>query len=271
MLASLRATAPRAVLLAVLLAVAPWSGRALAQDSEEERTAAARALFEEGMRLVAERDVAGAADRLRRSLDVRYSPVVAYNLSSALVELGHLVEASEHLRSILRLEEAPAAVREAAEQRLASLLPRIARLTVRLEGPPDGVVVEIDGAPLDDALVGVAQPIDPGTHAVAAMRDAAEVARASVELEDGAAREVVLAIPPPPPAQPTPEEMIAASVEAAIVRAPDPGPDVGAIVLWTGVGAAAVAAIVTAVVLATAGGPEPVPGDFEPPYVRLGE
>lgn len=243
-----------------------------AQDSDEERTAAARALFEEGMQLVREGDLVAATDRLRRSLELRPSAVVAFNLSTALVELGRLVEASEHLRAIVREESAPARVREAAEARLAELLPRIGRLTVRLEGPADGVVVSVDEAPLADALIGVAQPIDPGAHVVAARRAEGEVARQEVVVDPGTSVDVALRIPPLPSVTLEPPRLEDA-VERTL-RASEPttvaGVDAGAVVLWTSLGVAAAAAITTLIVVATQSGPTPIPGDFEPGVVRVG-
>lgn len=244
-----------------------------AQDSEEERTAAARALFEEGMELVREGALDEATDRLRRSLELRASAVVAFNLSTALVERGQLVEASEHLRRIARDESAPARVREAAEAQLEAVLPRIGRLTVRLEGPSEGVEVRVDDAVLAEALIGVAQPIDPGAHTVAALRGGEEVAQGEVDVEAGGRAEVSLTIPPLPLvaaiALPTPEVEVERALRLSVAPA-ESSIDPGEVVLWTSVGVLAAAAVLATVLAVTLSGPEPIPGDFEPPFVRVG-
>ena len=84
--------------LAALLSLLPLAASA---QTDSEITAAARALFQDGMAAVERGDYPTAADRLRRSVALRDSPVVRTNLALALIELGRLVEASEHLRAAI--------------------------------------------------------------------------------------------------------------------------------------------------------------------------
>ncbi|MBI2894836.1 MAG: hypothetical protein HYY06_14875 [Deltaproteobacteria bacterium] len=154
-----------------------------AQPSEED-TAAARVLFEEGRRLASEESWSEAADRFRRALSLRASPAIRYNLAVALEHIGKLVEASEQLR--LAAREAPERdpARRPAEQLLASIGPRIGRLTVYVEADLAGAEVLLDGRPLAAALFGVATPVDPGVHVVTVRRGAAERSR-EVEISEG--------------------------------------------------------------------------------------
>lgn len=176
--------------------------RACAQRSDdapdETDTAAARALFEDGLRFSDAQDPARAADRFRRSLDLRYSVVVAYNLASTLGQIGRVVEASELLRPIIRDRSAPEQIRAAAQELLERVTPRIARLRVRIEGARERVDVMLDGEALPEALIGVPRPIDPGRHEVALVRDGESLVSRSIEIAEGSSEELSLEAPPPP-------------------------------------------------------------------------
>ncbi len=163
-----------------------------------QETAAARALFEEGVGLADQARWPEAADRFRRSLSMRPSPVVAYNLASALVHLERLVEASELLQSVSRDESAPEEARAAARALLEEVQPRLGRLTVHLDGDPTGAAVRLDDRVLPAEAVGVAIPADPGTRTVRVVRGEEVVAQADVQVAEGGAAETRIEVPPPP-------------------------------------------------------------------------
>ncbi len=251
-------------------------------------TAAARALFEEGVRLVDAGDFDQAADRFRRSDELHASPVVAYNLATSLAEIGRIVEASEVSRRVVRDAAAPQAIRAAAQSLLDRITPRIGSLTIRVVGDPEGVETRLDGATVPVALIGVARPVDPGQHVVSLARGGEETASTSVEVLPGGAAEVSLSAPPPPPIATVAP---VAPAPALPVVAADPGPVVPAAALvlapvapeehhgsvleeawfWGVAGAVVVAGIVIAVVLAfTVHSASPVSGNFEPGVVEVG-
>lgn len=243
------------VVLALFVA-ANAGGRALAQAGDDaERTAAARALFEQGMRAVDARDWETAADRLRRSLELRPSPVVGYNLALALAELGRLVEASEHLRAVQRDSPQGSDAHRLATQRLAEVLPRLGRLRIDVTGARRGVEVRLDGSPVPDAVIGVPQPADPGSHRVSLHRDADEIGASDVTVVAGELATVSLYAPP------------GVALWPEDVPRPGTQPAAGGVEgewwLWTLIGAGAVVigvAIVLAVVL-TAEPPPYLNGD----------
>ena len=184
---------------------------AVAQSGPEEPgaqdTAVARALFEEGVMLADAEQWAEAADRFQRSLELRGSPVVAYNLASALVQLERLVEASELLQKVRRDETAPAAARDAARALLDRVQPRLGRLTIRLDGDPSGVTVWIDGREIPTQAIGVSMPVDPGRRTIRVRRGDDVVAERQLTVLSGAGAETRLEVPPaPPPPEPQPEE-----------------------------------------------------------------
>lgn len=222
-------------------------------DPDVRRTAMARALFADGVEQAREGRFERAADFFRRAHALRPAPAVAYNLASALVQTGRLVEASEVLQWVLRQRETSPEMRAAARVTIARIAPRLARIRVVLTGAPGDVSLTLDARPLGLAVLGVMVPVDPGHHVVAAHRGEARVARAELELEESARREVVLVIPPP---LAPPEPMAAA-----------PPRDDFEWLLWGGVGVGVAAVIAVTIAIAVAAQPGPVaavPGTTTP-------
>jgi hypothetical protein len=186
---------------AIALAVGMTLGAASlahAQDSADaERTAAARALFEEGMRAVDAREWTRAVDRLRRSLQLRPSPVVRFNLALACVEAGRFVEAGEHFRQVLREAEPNSEAHRLAEEGLAGLQGRTGMLRIDVSGARDTVEVQLDGQPVARALVGVAQPADPGVRRVSLHRDGEMLTSTQVTVRSGQPVTVTVEAPAP--------------------------------------------------------------------------
>lgn len=236
------------ILAAFVIAFVAAPCVARGQGEDPERTAAARALFEEGMRAVDARDFETAADRLRRSNQLRFSPVVAYNLSLALIEIGRFVEASEHLRAVQRASAEGSEAHRLASQRLAEILPRLGRLRIDVTGSREGTEVRLDGAPVPTALVGVPQPADPGLHRVTLHRDDEQLGASEVTVASGELAIVSLYAPPAP----RPRRIDALGTTA-------PAPVEREWWFWTliGTGIAALAVgVVVAIILAS---PQPLP------------
>ncbi len=99
---------------------APAGGEA-AGENDEQNVDQARQLFAEGLDFVEHEDWVNAEDRFRRVLALRSSHVVTYNLASALMHLGRLVESSELLRSVVRDPSADATTHDAATQLLSEI------------------------------------------------------------------------------------------------------------------------------------------------------
>lgn len=239
-----------------------WARPASAQD-DEATTAAARALFEQGMDAVDAADYPTAADRLSRSLELRDSVVVRVNLALALSELGRLVEASEHLRRVQREAEEGSPPHRIASERLALVTPRLGRLRIEVAGARAGVTVRLDGHDVPDALLGVAQPADPGVHTVTLHRSGPALVTREVTVTEGGRASVALDAPPP-----TAEELAAAEA-AGGDAVTDPIPADGGGVeeqwwFWTLVGVLVVGAgvgIAVAVLASDPGQAEVIRGD----------
>lgn len=250
----------------VVLWVVTVATPASAQTSD---VALARQLFAEGIELVDQQAWAEAADRFRRSLELRPSPIVAFNLGSTLVELGRLVDASEAFRRAIRAAGAPAELRAAAEESLRALEPRIGFLTLTVTGPAEGVELFIGERRLPPQAIGVAAPIDPGTQHIRAVRAGQEIASVDLEIEEGARDDVVLDIPLPVEDD-SGEEVVPDPIFTTTSTQSDGGISP---FVWVGVGAGVlvVAAVVVVVILLTSQGDggEPVPGNLTPAIVEF--
>lgn len=225
--------------------------QARSDDSAEKRELAeVRALFDEGVSYVDRRRWADAEDRFRRCLSIRRSPVIEYNLASALEAQGELAEAATLFRAILEEQEARAALRRASAARLARIEPRLAHVTLVLLGAPTRAEVSIDGRPIPLESVGAPLPIDPGRHEFAA-RDEKRKALVAFEAEPGDSFEVELSLGVPNPAE-------AAALAARGAPRGSDRPEVRRRrSVWIATGSAVVAVILTAALLAKHGSDEP--------------
>jgi hypothetical protein len=262
------------------LAAQPVAAQPAEAASDPSRDASARALFEDGVSLAEKGEWASAEDRFRRALSLRASPVIAYNLASALMEQGKLIEASETLRKIEQDGKADATLQHSVQSMQVDLSRRIGRISVMLRGKLASDTVTLDGSALLDAQLGVEIPIDPGTHRLSLERAGKSLDEHYLEIAPGASEQVTLRAP----AVPTPREVATTSAAstpplmAAAAREVDSGPTssagpvTGRWWFWTGIGAVVVAAVVVGVVVAGSGGSKPAAayqGDFTPASLRV--
>ncbi|MDB4989297.1 MAG: hypothetical protein JWN04_4475 [Myxococcaceae bacterium] len=151
----------------LLYALLTLSASARAESADPARSASARTLFEEGLRKADAEQWPEAADLFQRALALRDSPVIRFNLGSALIELGRLVEASEQLRALEIDKNASPELRESATKSRELVLPRLAKLTIRVDGHDPSLLVLLDDRKVEPEQLGVAFPVDPRPHHVA--------------------------------------------------------------------------------------------------------
>ncbi|HEY2409774.1 MAG TPA: hypothetical protein VGI10_27400 [Polyangiaceae bacterium] len=143
----------------------------IARAANEEERAGARAAASQGEQAFKEKRWADAVDLFSRAESLVHSPVHLLFKARALAALGQLVKAHEILVAVSR-EVPPAgapalfvSARKSAEGEAAELEPRIASITIKLDGVNvANATVTMDGSPVPPALVGVARPVDPGEH-----------------------------------------------------------------------------------------------------------
>lgn len=229
------------LLLSFMLSAAPPIALAQVHPSQ---SAAARALFDEGVTLARAEDYVAASDRFRRAYALRPSPPIAFNLAASLVHLGALVEASELFARLARDTTATDALRSSARAQRAEIEARFAYLTLRVTGGLGAMHLELDAHALPPSVLDVEIPVDPGEHDVRLLREDEEVSRAHLRLADGEHREVLLAeeetLALEPRTEPAPTEPLAA---------PAPSGNDDGVFIGVGVGVAVVAGAVILVVL----------------------
>lgn len=271
---------PLLTLLLTLALASPVTAQVAPEEPTTEATAMARALFEEGLQLVDQKRWEEAADRFARVLDIRWSPVAAYNLATSLIELGALVEASEALRAVIRDASSSESMRESARRQLTAVERRIGKLRLDVSGDGVDVVITLDDAELPPAAWNVAVPVDPGTHRVAAYRGDRMVFQTDALVQEGSQREVVVpvrlsAAAPTPVATASTVAVDVAPLPPATEQPPersDAASKGGMWWLWIGAGVLAAGALATVAILvasdAASEPPAPVAGDFEPGVLR---
>lgn len=257
----------------------PPAGAAGAPDAsaaDASQLDAARKLFEEGLAHVEAGNWVQAEQAFRSVLVMRSSPVVAYNLASALARLGRLIESAELLRAIVRDPTVDAATREPAQHLLSEIEPQIGSVTVRVLGNTENLVLRLDQRTLGAGELVQAISVDPGVHMVAAER--AGKLLASEEVNVGGAAplktEVTLDLREKPKEPPKPDLRVSKlpSEERPASERDDGGSTWSSPWLWTGAGAVVLLAAGIIIVAASSGGEaqpaDPIGGNTSPPVIR---
>lgn len=185
----MRRVTRRLVPLVLALALVADAGRALAAGRDP---ASAEALFRDGRAAFDRGDYAAAKARFAESQRLDPAPGTLLNLALAEEKLGELARAWQHVREALA--ELPADDRRPlAEKLLADLERRVPRLAVALaEGVPPGTRVRRDDVELQAGSMGVALPVDPGTHVVVVTAEGREEMRYVTTAHEGETERLVV-------------------------------------------------------------------------------
>ncbi|HEX6277535.1 MAG TPA: tetratricopeptide repeat protein [Polyangiaceae bacterium] len=183
-------------------------GRALAQSDEQR--AAARSLATEGAAAFNEGRYQEAVDLFGKAESLVHAPPHLLFLARSHAKLNQLVKAREAYMKIVKETLPPNAspafrnAQDSANEELRTIEPRIASLTVKVEGGKDAkdLAILVDGTPINMVLVGVSQPIDPGEHKIEAGATGLRAPTQTVTLSDGERKSIVLTLEPAPGAAP---------------------------------------------------------------------
>jgi hypothetical protein len=212
--------------LSLLAGVWLVSGVAYAQPTDADR-ALARSLAREGLEAQQHSQYAIAADRFSRADALVHAPTLLLGLARAQVSLGSLVTAHETYERIVREPlppHAPAVFGKAvddAKRELAALTPRLASVTIRVDGAASPEVT-IDDVRVPVAALGVKRPCDPGSHSVKATAKGYADAERTFDVGEGAEQAVTLSLealpaaPPPIVMGPPPETAMPLRAKLAI-------------------------------------------------------
>ncbi len=198
--------------------VAALPDDAIAQSAEE--VAGARDLARQGAAAFAVEDWQRAYDFFARAESLFHAPPHLLYMARSKGKLGELVEALELYNKVVREQldaNAPQAFADAqgsAAAEMKELEPRLARVTVSVEGPgAEDAEVLANGRPVPAALLGVPRPMDPGTYEFTVTAQGAQAEPVVVTIDAGAQRSVTLqlsaveaATPLPPPPATTPAD-----------------------------------------------------------------
>jgi len=219
---AVRRLLPVALSLAFLV-----SDPSLAGAQTDEQRAAARSLATDGATAFSEGRFKEAVDLFARAETLMHAPPHLLFQARAHERLGQLVRAREAYLKIIKEtlpSNAPKAFKDAqaaANTEVQVIEPRIAGLTIRVEGAgaATDVAVILDGTTVPSVLIGIAQPIDPGTHRVEAGATGLRAPSEPVTLIEGEKKTVVLKLEPAPGAAP----LVAPAAAAGATAAPPPG------------------------------------------------
>jgi hypothetical protein len=210
--------------LAATLATGLVSQTAVAQQQPQaENVAAARSLGLQGIKMADAGDCKGAIEKLSRAESLYHAPSILGRLGECQVQVGQVVLGTENLNRVVREQLAPNApkafkdAQERAKGVLNTALPKIARLTVKVDPADANTQVLVAGTPIPSALLGVERPTDPGTHEVVISAPGYLEQRTTVTLAEGGTQELAIKLekdpnavaeqppaPPPAPIAPAP-------------------------------------------------------------------
>jgi tetratricopeptide (TPR) repeat protein len=164
---SLRRTATR---LASLFALAPLLASVPVQAQEAQDQAAARALFEDGRKLLHAGKYAEACSTLEAASKLYASPGILLNLGDCFDKLGRTASAWTEFGAAATVASRANRNDQVAEanRRQAEVEPKLARLTVHVATSVPGLSVSRDDVNLASGVWGNALPIDPGSHTIRA-------------------------------------------------------------------------------------------------------
>jgi hypothetical protein len=174
----------------------------------------------EGYQALQAKDYATAADRFSRADALVHAPTLMIDWARSLVGLGKLVEAQERYEQIVREgvdAKSPKSWHRAladAGTELAQLKPRLAWITISLEGADDAQVT-IDGVAVPRAAIGVRRAVNPGSLQVHVEAQGFLSQSKTIELAEGAEDATTFKL------EPDPEARAVAPVHAPL---PEPAP-----------------------------------------------
>lgn len=207
--------------LVLVFALGAVSGTAWAQTDEQR--AGARTLATEGAQAFNEGRFKDAVDLFSKAESLVHAPPHLLFMARAHAKLGQFVRAREAYLKIVKEQlppNAPQAFRDAqasADEERKQVEPHIGKLTVKIEGAETAkdLSVQIDGQPFPNVLLGVPQPMDPGSHSVTATATGFKAAPATATLKDAGQGSVTVKLEVDPSAAP---------VAAPVSAAPSSGP-----------------------------------------------
>ena len=163
---------------------------ALAQDSK----ARAEALFTEAKALMAKGDYANACPKLARSQQLDPAAGTLLNLGSCYEHAGKSASAwASYKQAAAAARNLGQTDREKfARDRAQAIEPNLGSIKIVTSGSTTGMDVKLDGAAIDSAELGIAIPVDAGSHRIEASATGKKKFQTAVDVKDGTKSEVAI-------------------------------------------------------------------------------
>jgi hypothetical protein len=171
--------------LAVLCAAALTAPPAAAQAPQRDR-AGAEALFEAGRELMEKGQFKAACQKFEASQRADPAVGTVLNLANCYEKTGRLASAWERFQDAAQQLPPGDDRLPVATSRAAALKPRLPRLELTLDPEaPNGTQVLRDDVVMAPGALGVALPIDPGSHRIVVKAPGHEDAEVQIDLAEG--------------------------------------------------------------------------------------
>jgi hypothetical protein len=171
-------------------------GAASHARADERESTSAFTLFEEGKRLMKEGKVSDACPKFLASLRLVKKVATVLNLAACYERAGQTASAwVRYNEGAVLARQSDQADREAfARQHIQALVPKLARITIRVAAPSARAEVRRDGEIVAAAALETPIPVDPGKHLIEASAPGKKPWRSEVEVNDG--EQVQVEVPP---------------------------------------------------------------------------
>ncbi len=201
----MRTTWRRLTATGCVIAAVAWTPVARAQSNK----ATAEALFEEGRKLIAQKNPAQACPKFAESQRLDPSPSTLLNLGSCYERVGKSASAWATYREAASLANAQsrADLMAVAQRHAAAVEPELARLVITPSAPVDGLAITLQGQLLGRGAWEVPVPVDPGVITIEASAPKKKKWSSEIDVSQPG-KTVTLTIPaledgPPQPQAPT--------------------------------------------------------------------
>jgi hypothetical protein len=188
----------------------------------------AKALFEEGRRLMAAGSTSEACARFAESFGLEASSGTLLNLALCHEKEGRTATAWTEYRAAARLarDQGRDDRATAADEKAVALEPRLSRLTATAATAPPGLQIASERGVLGEGGLGVAVPIDPGVHEVTASAPGYRAWKVALEIKEAEQRTLEVPAleeePKPVPVLAAPERPAAPIAVVGTVAEPPP-------------------------------------------------
>ncbi len=192
------ASSARAFALAVLLAATSASAASTPTTAERET---ARRLMDEGKTRTKAGDLQRALEAYLKAHEIMHVPTTAIAVARTQYALGHLVEARDAAREVLRHARQPGEpavfehARKQAREIDTQLEARIPTVRIRLRGAPASKVL-VDDVEFPLSALGEPVAMNPGARTIVAKGEGGAEAKTQVALSEKDVKEVELELVP---------------------------------------------------------------------------